>query len=213
MSQRNLRLLLSIIALTAVYFINPNLKNTPKSAPAAVRYFSAQKAAVPVISFSEQIKPDNSNASSSLNIDDPDSKFKVIKVIDGDTIQVENASGTRETVRLIGINTPETVDPRRKVQCFGKEASLRAKELLQDQEVYMHGDPTQTERDRYGRLLAYVYFSDGKFFNKIMIEEGFAYEYTYSKPYEFQKDFKLAEALAREEGRGLWASSTCAGVK
>ncbi len=134
--------------------------------------------------------------------------FVVSRVVDGDTIEVTR-DNVKEKVRLIGINTPETVDPRKKVECFGKEASLHAKEILLGQKVKLVSDDTQTKYDKYGRLLAYVYREDGLFINKHMIEEGYAYEYTYHVPYLFQKEFKEAQLKAQNEGKGLWAKGVC----
>ena len=129
--------------------------------------------------------------------------FKVIKVIDGDTIQVL-IYDKKETVRLIGIDTPETVDPRREVECFGKEASRKLKSLVNGKSVVLKNDPTQSERDKYGRLLRYVFLKDGVHVNKLMIQEGYAHEYTYDSPYKYQNEFKLAEKKAIEEKRGIW---------
>jgi micrococcal nuclease len=129
---------------------------------------------------------------------------EVVNVVDGDTIKV-NINGATETLRLIGIDTPETVDPRKPVQCFGKEASNKAKEILTGKKVRLEADSTQDERDKYNRLLRYVYLEDGTFFNKLMIEEGYAHEYTYqSNPYKYQTEFKEAEKNARESKKGLW---------
>jgi micrococcal nuclease len=138
--------------------------------------------------------------------------YKVSKVTDGDTIHVIIA-GQDETVRLIGINTPETVDPRRAVECFGKEASDRMKELAKGQIVRLEYDDTQSLRDTYGRLLAYVYLEDGQMINRKMIAEGYAYEYTYMTPYKYQKEFRQLQTLAQSAKRGLWAPSTCDGNK
>lgn len=134
--------------------------------------------------------------------------YVVSRVIDGDTIEVMK-SGTKEKVRLIGINAPETVDPRRKVECFGREASAYAKEILLGQKVRLMSDDSQTKYDKYGRLLAYMYREDGLFVNKHMIEEGYAYEYTYKVPYLFQKEFKEAQRTAEVEGKGFWAEGVC----
>lgn len=134
--------------------------------------------------------------------------YLVTKVIDGDTIQV-NILGKIETVRLIGINTPETVDPRRPVECFGKEASRRAKELLENKKVKIEMDQTQGERDKYGRLLAYIYINGITLYNKLILEEGLAYEYTYIVPYLYQEEFKNAELEARKLKKGLWAEGLC----
>lgn len=135
--------------------------------------------------------------------------FSVVKVIDGDTINV-NINGKVETIRLIGIDTPETVDPRKPVQCFAVEASNKAKAVLNGKSVRLEADNTQGERDKYKRLLRYVFLEDGTNFNKMMISQGYAHEYTYqSNPYKYQAEFKQAEREAREQKRGLWADDAC----
>lgn len=134
--------------------------------------------------------------------------YSVLKVVDGDTIHID-MNGKKETVRLIGMNTPETVDPRRPVECFGKEASAKAKELLDGQQVRIETESSQGERDKYGRLLGYVIREDGLLFNRYMIEEGYAYEYTYRLPYKYQAEFKTAQKEAEAAGRGLWAPGVC----
>jgi micrococcal nuclease len=137
--------------------------------------------------------------------------YKVIKVTDGDTIKVD-INGKTETLRLIGIDTPETVDPRKPVQCFAQAASDKAKEILSGKNVRLEADSTQGELDKYNRLLRYVFLEDGTFYNKLMIAEGYAHEYTYqSNPYKYQADFKEAEKQAREQSKGLWSSNTCNG--
>lgn len=134
--------------------------------------------------------------------------YVVTKVVDGDTITID-LDGSSETLRLIGINTPETVDPRKPVECFGKEASNEAKSLLTGKKVRIEKDPTQGDRDKYGRLLAYVWRDDGLFFNEHMIKAGYAYEYTYNLPYKYQAQFKADQATAQSQGRGLWAPGVC----
>ena len=133
--------------------------------------------------------------------------YAVDRVVDGDTVRVDMPESV--PVRLIGINTPETVDPRRPVECFGQEASDRAHELLDGEDIYLEQDPTQGETDRFGRALAYVWLPDGRLFNEEMIAEGYAYEYTYDLPYKYQARFDAAEAAARENERGLWAPGVC----
>ena len=137
--------------------------------------------------------------------------YKVIKVVDGDTIEILK-NGKRVKVRLIGIDTPELVDPRRPVQCFGREASAEAHRLLDGTTVVIETDSSQDTYDKYGRLLAYVFLSDGTFVNERMIAEGFAHEYTYYIPYKYQSDFKKSEKAAREGNKGLWAEDTCAEI-
>jgi micrococcal nuclease len=138
--------------------------------------------------------------------------YAVTKVTDGDTLHI-SMEGVNETVRLIGINTPETVDPRRTVECFGKEASDRMKDLAKGKIVKLEYDNSQALRDTYGRLLAYVYLEDGQMLNRKMVAEGYAYEYTYMKPYQYQKEFRELQKLAQSGKRGLWAEDTCDGSK
>lgn len=133
---------------------------------------------------------------------------QVVRIIDGDTIEVL-LSNKKEKVRVIGINTPEEVDPRKKVECFGKEASSFAKEILEGKIVLLESDPTQQDRDKYNRLLRYV-FVNSVDFGRFMIEQGYAYEYTYDLRYKYQKEYKEAEKNAREKGVGLWLDTACA---
>lgn len=143
------------------------------------------------------------SATSSLSV-----RYFVLHVVDGDTLDID-MDGTKTRLRLIGINTPETVDPRRPVECFGKEASAKAKELLEGKMVSIEYDPSQDKYDKYGRLLVYVYLPDGSFFNERMIREGYAHEYTYRFPYKYQREFKQAENEARAAHRGLWREGVC----
>ena len=129
----------------------------------------------------------------------------IVRVVDGDTV-VAHLPGGDERVRLIGIDTPETVDPRKPVQCFGREASNRTKALLPK------GTPIRLERDaeardRYGRLLAYVFRSgDGTFVNLALAEEGFAHQLTIPPNVAYADRFGAATAAARSAGRGLWSA-------
>lgn len=158
---------------------------------------------------SQSLVPSKTTQKNVQGIQDKQS-VKVVKVVDGDTITV--LIGTKkEKVRIIGINTPETVDPRRAVQCFGKEASGYAKKTLNGQMVLLESDPSQTDRDKYGRLLRYIWIKDGSVdFGKMMIAEGFAYEYTYDIPYRYQKYYKAAQKQAEKMKKGLWAENACA---
>lgn len=138
--------------------------------------------------------------------------FQVTKVVDGDTIEV-SINGVDEKIRLIGVDTPETVDPRKPVQCFGKEASNYSKSILEGKSVKLESDDTQDNRDKYKRLLRYVILEDGSNFNKLLIENGFAHEYTFETPYQYQAEFKAAQEDAQDNGRGLWSTDTCNGLK
>jgi micrococcal nuclease len=134
--------------------------------------------------------------------------YTVTRIVDGDTIVV-HIDGKDESLRLIGVDTPEINDSRTGVQCFGKEASEYTKSILTGKKVRIEKDATQGERDKYKRLLAYVFREDGLSVNKSLVEEGFAHEYTYDTPYKYQSQFKAAEVRAREEERGLWAPDAC----
>lgn len=134
--------------------------------------------------------------------------YKVVNVVDGDTIDVEK-NGETTRVRLLGINTPESVDPRRTVECFGQEASDYTKEELTNSNVSLETDPSQSLYDKYGRILAYVYESDGQMINRKLIANGYAYEYTYDNPYKYQAEFKSLQSLAKNEKRGLWSPENC----
>jgi endonuclease YncB( thermonuclease family) len=136
---------------------------------------------------------------------------RVVRVVDGDTVDVQFDDLATERLRLIGIDTPEVVDPRKPVQCFGREASAHAHELLDGQVVSVELDPGQGERDVYGRLLAYVWLADGRNFGEVMIADGFAHEYTYDQPYLYVDAFKAAQEGAMANQTGLWSATTCAG--
>ena len=145
---------------------------------------------------------------------DPSMWYPVTKVVDGDTIKI-NKDGTEVTIRFIGVDTPETVDPRKTVQCFGQEASDKTKQILQGQSVRIVSDPSQGMYDKYGRLLAYVYAplnvrQEGLLMNEYLIAEGYGHEYTYNVPYKYQSEFKAAQKQAQLEKRGLWADAACA---
>ena len=191
------------------------VQNTEQSKQLTTENVEVEAAtSVPVTQKSESPKPVEAKATqpnpSTKNPTPSYTYYSVTSVVDGDTIKV-NINGTVETLRLIGMDTPETVDPRKPVQCFGKEASNKAKELLAGTKVRLEKDSTQGEFDKYGRTLAYVYREDGLFYNKHMIEQGYAHEYTYNTPYKYQVEFKEAQKSAQENQRGLWSPTTCNG--
>ncbi len=129
--------------------------------------------------------------------------YRVVRVIDGDTIKVDIA-GEIETVRLIGIDTPELAGPDNpKGDYFGLEAAQYAKQLLDNRPVYLIPDPMQSDRDKYGRLLRYVFLEDGTLVNAKLIAEGYAYNYIY-EPFQFMKQFDYLEKQAKENQLGLW---------
>lgn len=126
----------------------------------------------------------------------------VRRVVDGDTIELWNG----KTVRFIGMDTPETVDPRRPVGCFGKEASNETKNLLTGKIVILQKDTSDT--DKFGRLLRLIYLplENGEilFVNDYLIREGFAKVKTYPPDVKFESRFSAAERQAKEVKKGLW---------
>lgn len=125
--------------------------------------------------------------------------FLVTRVIDGDTIEIEGG----QKVRYIGIDTPETVDPRKPIQCFGVEASNKNKELVSGKRVRLEKDVSET--DKYGRLLRYVYIGD-TFVNLELVKQGYAYSYSYPPDVKYQNQFTDAQRQAKDQNKGLWDS-------
>lgn len=123
--------------------------------------------------------------------------YRVTRVIDGDTIEI--AGG--QTIRYIGIDTPETKHPTKKVQCFGIEAAVINKELVEGKDIRIEKDVSET--DRYGRLLRYVYIDD-IFVNDYLVRYGYANASSYPPDVRYQDQFRLAQQEAVSENRGLW---------
>lgn len=121
-------------------------------------------------------------------------------VVDGDTIIV-SIKGAKERVRLIGVDTPETKHPKKPVQRFGKEAYHFTKEMVEGKEIRLEFD--WQKRDKYGRLLAYVFLPDGNFLNAEIIKQGYGFAYT-KYPFKYLEQFRDYEREARENKRGLW---------
>jgi micrococcal nuclease len=132
---------------------------------------------------------------------------EVVGHVDGDTLRVRIAHPPAElkaveTIRMIGVDTPETVHPNRPVEKFGREASDFTKNRLLGKTVYLAFD--WDTRDRYGRLLAYIYTPEGCF-NAALIREGYGHAYT-RFPFEFMAEFRALEQDARTAKRGLWGA-------
>jgi len=176
-------------------------------------------------SVTEQQKPKDLNVAGVQTIpsDTPDSTEEVtsapdtrevatlVKVVDGDTIAV-SINGKSETIRVIGIDTPEVDDPRKTTECFGKEASEMANDIFEgNKTVLLESDPTQGDRDKYNRFLRYVWIDDVTDFGKLMIDSGYASEYTYDLPYKYKNKYKQAEQKARDAKKGLWTDDACVG--
>lgn len=135
----------------------------------------------------------------------PISVYKVTKIIDGDTIVIEGD----KKVRYIGVDTPETKHPIKKVECFGKEASEKNKKLVMDKYVRLEKDVSET--DKYGRLLRYVWVMESKdatreglFVNEYLVKEGYALPATFPPDVKYADVFLKASQEARELKKGLW---------
>lgn len=131
--------------------------------------------------------------------------YRVVQVDDGDTIIVD-MNGNEEKVRFIGVDTPETKDPRKPVQCFGKAATQFTKNLIGTNPVRLEADPENTNRDRYKRLLRYVYLPDGTHVNAEIIRQGYGFAYV-NFPTQKAEEFNRLQKEARKAERGLW--DTC----
>ncbi len=130
--------------------------------------------------------------------------YSVTEFIDGDTIAVD-MNGTTEIIRMIGVDTPETHRPNTPVQCYGPQASDYTKKLIGRSKVRLQADPLNTNRDRYNRLLRYVYLPDGTLVENRIISEGYGFAYTLF-PYQKIEEFKGYETVAKAVGRGLWTA-------
>lgn len=133
----------------------------------------------------------------------------VERVVDGDTFKIR-LQGADVSVRMIGLDTPETVKPNTPVACFGPEASAFTKSALSGKKVTLEFDDSQGQTDKYGRLLAYVWVptADGgsALFNESLIANGFAEEVRYAAPYAWESVLRSAEDAAQQAGAGLWSA-------
>ena len=131
-------------------------------------------------------------------------RYVVSRVIDGDTI-VLHIDNKEVKVRLIGVDTPETVHPQKPVEAYGKEASIFLSNLLKGEKVYLEYEKGTQETDKYGRLLAYLYrVPDKLFINLEIIRQGYGHAYT-KYPFKYMDLFRDTERQARESAKGLWA--------
>ena len=134
--------------------------------------------------------------------------YRVERVVDGDTLELENDA----RVRLLGVDTPETVKPNHPVEPWGPEASAFTRSLIQGQDIRLEFDKERV--DRYGRYLAYVWYRDEatgkeKLLNEELIRAGLgraATEFRYSE--SMKRRFRRAEAEAQSAGRGIWSART-----
>jgi micrococcal nuclease len=132
--------------------------------------------------------------------------YTVTRFSDGDTITVD-MNGTEEAVRMIGVDTPETHHPSKPVQCYGPAASAYTRNLIGDQKVRLEADSTNQNRDRYDRLLRYVYLPDGRMVEEELIKNGYGFAYT-SFPFTKKEAFVQLEEQAKSANKGLWGNCT-----
>ncbi len=134
--------------------------------------------------------------------------YHIARYSDGDTITV-NMNGTEETIRFVGVDTPETHDPRKKVQCYGPAASAYTRNTLTaaGSKVRLAADSLSNNRDRYNRLLRYVYLPDGTLLNLKLIQQGYGFYYPYF-PFSKSDEFDAAQKQAQTGNRGLWGNCT-----
>ena len=156
-----------------------------------VSTISLDRNANPVIEFNE-VSPSPTSAVQGVQ----NEQVRVVKVIDGDTIELEGGM----KVRYIGVDTPESTTQR---ECFGKESTQRNKDLVEGRIVRLEKDISET--DRYGRILRYV-FIEGVSVNEKLVREGYAQSSAYPPDVKYQDKFDDAEREAREERRGLWGT-------
>ncbi len=133
----------------------------------------------------------------------PAGSYVVTEFIDGDTIAV-NMNGKQEKIRMIGVDTPETHDPRKAVECFGQAAAAYTKQLIGNGPVRLEADPLSTNRDRYDRLLRYVYTNNGDLVEAEIIKNGYGFAYL-GFPFTKSDEFRRDEEQARSQNKGLWS--------
>jgi micrococcal nuclease len=130
--------------------------------------------------------------------------YAIDHFVDGDTVAV-SMNGHIEKIRFIGIDTPETHKPNTPVQCYGPAAAAFTKNVIGKNRVRLESDPLSNDRDRYGRLLRYVYLPDGTLVNERLVGEGYAFYYPYF-PYTKSQQFDSDQKAAMAAHKGLWGN-------
>lgn len=143
------------------------------------------------------------NATQQAQINQP-GLYSVTRFVDGDTIVV-NMNGKAETIRFVGVDTPETHKPNTPVQCYGPAAAAFTKNTIGTNRVRLASDELSTDRDRYKRLLRYVYLADGTLLNEKLIQNGYGFYYPYF-PFTQSKQFAAAQQSAMAGHLGLWGN-------
>jgi micrococcal nuclease len=157
----------------------------------------------------EEAGSDTGSESGEAESPEAETSYPVVHIYDGDTFTARMPDGSIETVRLIGIDAPETGVKYTKRECYGDEATAALVGLIGGKSVRLVSDSSQDDRDAYDRLLRYVTLPDGTDVGLRMIEKGFAWEYTFrGREYRRQADYRSVESRAREMSVGLWGMCT-----
>jgi micrococcal nuclease len=211
MARRLAILALLVVAVAACGDVPTTLKplatvSTDGPAPAATEGGLPSSSLVPPVATLDQTRPAATTSSA------PGLAARVARVVDGDTLKA-SVAGRTETVRVIGLDTPESVKPGTPIECFALRATAEAQRLLPvGAAIRLESDPTQAKRDRYGRLLAHVWLADGTLYAERMVRGGFGIHYIYGGvPSIYAPRLAAAEDAARGAQRGLWSPATCAG--
>lgn len=201
MSQRRLLFAVPAIFFFFLFVLEYTLTAQPTASDQTGEVVGVQTAVSPSPSASVTAVPSPSETKSavtSATVSAQRISATVTRVVDGDTIKID----TGETVRYIGMDAPETVDPKKPKQCFGLEASLKNSELVLGKTVSLERDVSKT--DRYGRLLAYVWIGESMV-NELLVRDGYAVAKVYPPDIRRQSDLQNAELFARSEKKGLWS--------
>lgn len=196
--RRQISILVTIVGLITFYLDDGK---PPKSAPENAITREDRSAATVVVATNENL-PLPTASTTTITVEPTPlvmaEAHYVNRVIDGDTIEIE----TGEIVRYIGIDTPETVHPTKTVQCFGKEASDYNKQLVYNKMVILEKDVS--DKDRYGRLLRYVYVGH-EMINERLAKEGYARSATFPPDVKYAERFLEAQTHAQTKQLGLWS--------
>jgi micrococcal nuclease len=182
---------------SAVASTEPSLQVTTTVGPVAITRLSP----------SSTIPPSATTSTSRPGVVGPTSapagwaRGEVVRVVDGDTIEVRLEAGTTETVRLIGTNSPEGGE------CYANEATSGLADLIDGEMVYL--EPDLTNRDQFGRLLRYVWTTDERLVNAVTVEEGWALAREYPPDTARSAQLESAQNRASSSGAGLWAPDAC----
>lgn len=201
-----------------VDLIQPVLKDVPPAVRFGLQVLFFGIICISLLLHTELNQPIASNSQESIESqnDVQEERGLVTRIIDGDTIKVA-INNTEETVRIANINTPETVHPNKIVECYGKEATQKITDLILDKTIVLKADQTQQDRDRYGRLIRYVFLNSDQTSADIgltLVSEGYAHASHYGNtPHEYFELYESAQKKAQIEQKGLWNPDNCSEIQ